>query len=310
MKLNRRLAIAALAVAGLAAWVSDARADWRDDVPVFRIGILGGDLRDYQLRAFACLEQRTERALGVPVELRTSRDYSGITAGLLSGELQAAGLGAGEYVATFLQDPNAIEPIAALQEHDGTIGYRSVLVVRSDSPYQSLNDLRGKSVLFTERLSASGFLVPFYELTRQGYRPDRFFGSFDFSGSHPQAVASLLAGEADAAVTWSSGVGEHANGYSRGNLRRMVERGKLDMDDVRILWTSELIPAGPQVVRKDLPKEAKEIYRDVLLDLADEDRKCFNRIVGDRASDFAPITHQHYQTLIDIRRKFKNAKDS
>jgi phosphonate transport system substrate-binding protein len=306
MEFTTRLAIAALAMAGLMAGVDGARADWRDDVPVFRIGILGGDLKEQQLRAFSCFKKHTERALELPVELSTSRDYTGVTEGLLSGELQAAGLGAGEYVAIFLQNPDAIEPIVAMQQEDGTLGNHSVLLVRADSPYRTLADLRGRSLMFTERLSASGFLIPYYELARQGYRPDRFFGSFDFSGSHPHAVAALLSGQADAAITWSSGVGDHANGYSRGNLRRMVQRGALDMNDVRILWTSELIPAGPQVVRKDLPKEAKEIYRDVLLNLADRDPQCFEGIVGDHGSDFGTISHAQYETLIDIRRNGAN----
>jgi phosphonate transport system substrate-binding protein len=306
MEFTTRAAIAALAMTGLIAGLGDARADWRDDVPVFRIGILGGDLEARQLKAFACLKERAARALEVPVELRPSRDYGGVTAGLLSGELQAAGLGPGEYVAIAMQDPHAIEPIATLQEADGTVGYRSVLLVRADSPYRTIADLRGQSLMFTERLSASGFLIPYYELSKQGYRPERFFGRLGFGGSHAEAVAALLSGEADAAITWTSGVGDHANGYSRGNLRRMVERGRLDMDDVRVLWTSELIPAGPQVVRQDLPEEAKEIYRDVLLNLADRDRQCFERIVSDGVVDFAAITHGHYETLIDIRRNGAN----
>jgi phosphonate transport system substrate-binding protein len=103
-------------------------------------------------------------------------------------------------------------------------------------------------------------------------------------------------------VTWTSGIGDHAAGYSRGNLRRMVERGTLKMSDVRILWTSDLIPAGPQVVRRDLPKEAKEIYRDVLLDLADRDPRCFERIIGGDGVDFEPISHDDYAAIIAIRR--------
>jgi phosphonate transport system substrate-binding protein len=310
MEFTRCLAIAAVAVAGLMAGPGGARADWRDDVPVFRIGILGGDLEARRLRDFACLKERTARALELPVELRASRDYGGVTDGLLSGELQAATLGAAGYAGIFLQDPHAIEPIVTLQQEDGTLGYRSVLLVRADSPYQTLADLRGRSLMFTERLSTSGFLIPYYELTKQGYAPQRFFGRLGFGGSHSQAVAAVLNGQADAGVTWSSAVGDHANGYSRGNLRRMVERGTLDMNEVRILWTSELIPAGPHVVRKDLPKEAKQIYRDLLLDLADRDRRCFERIVGDDAVDFETISHDHYETIIDIRRNGENGSGS
>jgi phosphonate transport system substrate-binding protein len=310
MEFTRRLAISVVALAGLMTGLDHARADWRENMPVFRIGILGGDLEARRLKDFACLKERVARALEVPVELRPSRDYGGVTEGLLSGELQAAGLGAAGYAAIFLQDPQAIEPIAALQQEDGTVGYRSVLLVRADSPYQTLADLRGRSLVFTERLSTSGFLIPYYELTKQGYEPQRFFGRLGFSGSHFQAVAAVLNGQADAGVTWSSGVGDHAHGYSGGNLRRMVERGALDMNDVRILWTSELIPSGPHVVRKDLPKEAKEIYLDVLLNLADRDPKCFERIIGDDATDFATITHDHYQTIIDIRRNGQSGTGS
>jgi phosphonate transport system substrate-binding protein len=302
MSFTRCLAIAAIFAASLTAGWGCARADWRDEVPVFRIGILGGELQDRRLKDHACLKARAEKALGVPVELFASRDYSGTTEGLLAGRLDAAALGAAGYAGIFLQDPEAIEPIVTLEEEDGTLGYRSVVLVRADSPYQSLDDLRGRTLMFTERLSTSGFLIPYYELSEQGYDPGRFFSRLGFSGGHPQAVAAVLDGQADAGVTWTSGTGDHAAGYSRGNLRRMVERGMLDMSDLRILWTSELIPAGPHVVRKDLPEEAKEIYRDVLLNLADRDRRCFERIVGDDAVDFEPISHDQYATIIAIRR--------
>jgi phosphonate transport system substrate-binding protein len=302
MSFTRRFAVAAIfAATSLAGW-GYARADWQDEVPEFRIGILGGELEALQLEDHACLKARAEQALGTPVKLFASRDYSGVTEGLLTGRLHAAGLGAAGYAGIFLQDPDAVEPIVTVEEEDGTLGYRSVLLVRADSPYQKLDDLRGRSLMFTERLSTSGFLIPYYELSEQGYNPGRFFGRLGFSGGHPQAVVAVLDGQADAGVTWTSGIGDHAAGYSRGNLRRMVERGMLDMSNLRILWTSELIPAGPHVVRKDLPEEAKEIYRDLLLNLADKDRRCFERVAGDDAVDFEPISHDHYAAIIKIRR--------
>ena len=213
--------------------------------------------------------------------------------------------------AIFLQNPQAIEPIVTVGQKDGTLGYRSVLLVRADSPYRTLDDLRGRSLVFTERLSTSGFLIPYYELSQQGYDPERFFGQLAFSGGHPQAVTAVLNRQADAGVTWTSGVGDHGQGYSRGNLRRMVELGALDMNDVRILWTSELIPAAPQVVRKDLPQEAKEIYRDLLLN-SGRARSALLRAHGRRpgAVDFKEISHDDYKNIIDIRRNGENGSGS
>jgi phosphonate transport system substrate-binding protein len=281
--------------------IGNARADWRDEVPVFRIGILGGELQALQLRDHACLKTRTQEALGVPVELFASRDYSGVNEGLRAGTLDAAGLGAAGYAGLFVEDPDLIEPLVTIKQQDGTLGYYSILFVRADSPYRTLDDLRNKSVVFTERLSTSGFLIPSHELTEQGYAPRRFFRRYDFSGSHPQAVTAVLNGDYDAGVTWSSVIGDYDRGFSRGNLRRMVDRGMLDMSDVRILWKSELIPEGPYVVRKALPQEVKDLYRQVLLDLADRDRACFERIVGGDAIDFEPITHDYYDSIVDIR---------
>jgi phosphonate transport system substrate-binding protein len=74
------------------------------------------------------------------------------------------------------------------------------------------------------------------------------------------------------------------------------------MSDLRILWTSDLIPDGPYVVRKALPQEVKDLYRQVLLDLADRDRACFEGIVGGDAIDFEPITEDYYDSMIAILR--------
>jgi phosphonate transport system substrate-binding protein len=302
MRLKRRLAIAAMVLAGSVIGIGSASADWRDQVPVFRIGILGGELQDLQLRDHACLKARTERAMKVPVELLASKDYTDMNQWLRDGRVDVAELGAAGYAGLFLEDPDLIEPLVTIKQEDGTVGYHSVMFVRADSPYRTLDDLRNRSLVFTERLSTSGFLIPYYELTQQGYEPRRFFGNFAFAGSHPQAVTAVLNGDFEAGVTWSSVIGDSAKGYSRGNLRRMVDRGLLDMNDLRIVWQSELIPEGPYVARQAVPQEAKDLFRDVMLDLADGDGACFRRIVGGDAIDFEPITHDYYENIIAIAR--------
>jgi phosphonate transport system substrate-binding protein len=158
--------------------------------------------------------------------------------------------------------------------------------------------------MFTDRDSTSGFLVPHHELNRNGY-PLRHFGSFGFSGSHPATVQSVLDGQFDAGVTWTSGIGRYEEGHSRGNLRRMVQLGQLDMSDLRILWSSSLIAEGPVVVRKTLPQEAKDIYRKVLLDLQEHHRSCFEAIAGGAGIGYAPVEHELYRTIVEIRRELE-----
>jgi phosphonate transport system substrate-binding protein len=302
MLLSRRLAVAALAGACVMVGFGGAQADWRDQMPAFRIAILGGELQALQLRDNACLKAHTERALGVPVEMSASKDYTDMNQWLREGRVDVAELGAANYASLFVEDPDLIEPLVTVKQQDGKLGYHSVLFVRADSPYRTLDDLRNRSLVFTERLSASGFLIPYHELTKRGYEPRRFFGNFAFAGSHPQAVTAVLAGDFDAGVTWSTVIGNADEGYSRGNLRRMVDRGLLEMSDLRILWQSDLIPEGPYVARQVVPQEAKDLFRQVLLDLAERDRGCFRRIVGGDAIDFEPITRDFYDSIIAISR--------
>ena len=87
----------------------------------------------------------------VPAELFTSANYDGVMQGLLDGELDAAGLGAAGYAGVDLRNPDAVEPVVTVQQLDGSLGYHSVLFVRADSPYQTLDDLRGRSLMFTDR---------------------------------------------------------------------------------------------------------------------------------------------------------------
>jgi phosphonate transport system substrate-binding protein len=304
MNLARRTLLGAVVCLAGAQAIGTAAADWREEVPVFRIGILGGALGEYQLRAFACLDRLLEQKMQVPVELYTSPNYDGVMQGLLDGELDAAGLGAGTYAGVYLRNPDAVEPLVTVKQLDGSLGYHSVLFVRADSPYQTLDDLRGRSLMFTDRDSTSGFLVPHHELSRNGY-PLRHFGSFGFSGSHPATVQSVLDGQFDAGVTWTSGIGPYEDGHSRGNLRRMVQQGRLDMSDLRILWSSSLIAEGPVVVRKKLPQEAKDLYRQVLLDLREQHRPCFEAIAGGSAIGYAPVEHELYRTIVEIRRELE-----
>lgn len=305
MNIARRILMGALIGLACVQATGTAAADWREEVPVFRIGILGGALGEAQLRAFACLDRLVEQKMKVPVELHTSPNYVGVMQGLLDGKLDAAGLGAASYAGVYLRDPDAVEPLVTVEQLDGSLGYHSVVFVRADSPYQTLDDLRGKSLMFTDRNSTSGYLVPRYELGREGY-PLRFFGSYGFSGSHPATVRAVRDGQFDAGVTWTSGIGRYEDGHSRGNLHTMVQRGELDMSDIRIIWTSDLIAEGPVVVRKTLPQEAKDIYKQVLIDLPKQHRNCFEAIAGGAAIGYAPVDHELYQTIIDLRRQLEH----
>ena len=45
-------------------------------------------------------------------------------------------------------------------DSEGLTGYHSVIAVKADSPYQSLDDLKGKTLAYADPNSTSGYLPP------------------------------------------------------------------------------------------------------------------------------------------------------
>lgn len=96
--------------------------------------------------------------------------------------------------------------------YSGGHTYRSVFVVRNDSPLQkksnakeNLGQLKGKRMSFTSPTSGSGFIFPVSELVGQGLVPDRdrlkgFFSKVSYGGNYSAALQAVLRGQADVAV--------------------------------------------------------------------------------------------------------------
>ncbi|AHM04569.1 Phosphonate ABC transporter phosphate-binding protein periplasmic component [Roseibacterium elongatum DSM 19469] len=301
------LALGATALTSTAALAQDA--DWRDEVPVFRIGLLGGENEADRLRDHACQEAYLEERLGVDVELFPASDYAGVLQGLLAGQLEFAGLGSSGYAGIYLQDKDAVEPLYTTMQIDGSLGYYSVMYTRADSGIETLEDMEGRSLAFADPNSTSGYLVPSYELAEQLGGPlEGYFGETGFGGGHEQAVVAVLNGQYDAGVTWTSGVGDINQGYSRGNLRSMVDRDMLDMSEIQIIWQSNLITNGPRVIRSDLPQDLKDLVMGAMMQLQVEDRACFDAINDGEAMGYWPINHAFYEPIINMRRELEGQR--
>lgn len=277
--------------------------DWRDDVPVFRIGLLGGENEADRLREYSCQQDYLEERLGIEVELFPASDYAGVMQGLLAGQLEYAGLGSSGFAGIYLQDPEAVEPLFTTMQIDGSLGYYSMMYTLADSGIESLEDMEGKTLAFADPNSTSGYLVPSFELANEeGIDMENYFAETGFGGGHEQAVVAVLNGQYDAGVTWSSGVGDKAMGYSRGNLRSMVDKDMLDMSELNIIWQSNLITNGPNVIRKDLPQELKDMVAGAMLRLPVENPDCFQAIAQGDARGYFPVGVDFYEPIINMRK--------
>jgi phosphonate transport system substrate-binding protein len=299
--LTRTTAAAAIAVSAFSA--PALAQDWKADVPAFRVGLMGGENEADRLSRNECMVEQLGEALGVPVELYPASDYAGVMQGLLAGQLDTASLGASGYAGIYLQNPQAVEPVFVSLESDGSNGYYAMMYSRSDSDIHSLDDMQGRSLAFADPNSTSGYLVPKAELEMQEIDIDSYFSRTGFGGGHEQAVIAVVNGQYDAGVTWTSGQGEESEGFSRGNLRTMVNNGLVDMSDLRIIWTSSLIPNGPWVLRKSLPQEAKDIWTEWMQNLADTDYECYKQVSQGEGPGFGRVDHSFYSNIVAMRER-------
>jgi len=271
----------------------------------FRIGILGGENEADRLRSFQCLVDKLPSVLGVEkVSLFPAADYDGTIQGLLGGTLDYAELGASGYAKIYLENKDAVEPILTTVQTDGATGYYSIMVARKDSGITSLADMKGKKLGYADPDSTSGYLVPAAALPDAlGGTPVKdYFASTGFGGGHENLVLEVLKGTFDAGTTWGSGVGEFSDGYTSGNLRKMVDKGILDMDDLVELWKSPLIPNGPIVVRTSLDDDVKTKFKDFMKALPETDKACFASIQGGDFTSYTEVTPEFYAPIIAARK--------
>jgi len=280
-----------------------------EEIKEFRIGILGGENTQDRMTSNECLRQKTEDLLGVETKLFAPADYNGVIQGLLGGTIDIAWLGASGYAKTFLSDPEAVEPILVKVNNDGGYGYYSVGFARKDSGVASLNDMKGKAFGFGDPNSTSGFLIPSIEIpevTGATMTSGDYFGEVKFTGGHEQTIVAVSNGDVDAGVTWADGLGNWEDGYNSGALRKAVDAGLIDMNDLVQIWQSKPIPEGPFVVRKSLPADVKVKMTGLLASLKSMDPDCAYGVLQGDAKGFMPITHDAYQVIIEARKLKSN----
>ncbi|MEQ6247544.1 phosphonate ABC transporter substrate-binding protein [Sulfitobacter sp. HNIBRBA3233] len=271
----------------------------------FRIGILGGENAQDRMNSYSCLQDYASEELGVPVKLFAPADYNGVIQGLLGGTLDMAWLGASAYAATFLQDPEAVEPVLVKVNLDGSFGYHSIGFARKDAGIISLEDMQGKVFGFGDPNSTSGYLIPSIEIPQEtgaSMESGDYFGEVKFTGGHEQTIVAVANGDIDGGVTWADGQGNWEDGYNSGALRKAVDAGLVDMNDMVQIWKSKVIPEGPVVLRKDLPAQVKEQMTALVDGLYERDQDCAYGVAAGDTLGFQPVSHDTYESVIEARK--------
>ena len=288
--------------------VTAGAQDWKAQTKEFRIGLLGGENTQDRLKRYDGFQRLLQETLGVPVKLFPAADYAGVMQGMAAGQLDATEFSPAAFAGTWL-DCQCVEPVVVPREKDGTIDYVALMLTRKDSGIRSLDDMKGRSLAFTDPNSASGYLIPAATLRSKGVdlTDGKYFSRTGFSGGHEQGVVAVLNKQYDACVVWSSGLGDEASGFTRGVPRSMVDKGMLKMSDIAIIWRSDKIPNGPWAVRSALPVGLKQAFRDFMRALPEAHKDIYDAVEQGTGIGYQDATLDIYKGMIALREAERGA---
>ncbi len=209
--------------------------------------------------------------LGVEVEVYVPTSYAAVIEALRFGTAQAALMGS--WPASIAVRVAKAEVVLAEVRRvyvddsyvEGTF-YYSYWIVRPESPYRSLEDLRGKSVCFPSPISSSGYLAPLARMVELGLLtrkdngpvdPKDFFSEVYFGGGYAQCYEALMAGRVEVTVM--------AGDVSR----ELYERA---MSTTRVVERQGPLPSHALVVSRDLDPKLREALVQAFIELGSSEK--------------------------------------
>lgn len=201
-----------------------------------------------------------EKAVGLKMNAFFAPDYAGVIEAMRFGKVQLAWMGNAS--AIIAVDRGGVEVFAQNIAAEGADGYYGHLLVHRDSPIKSFEDLKNAPGKYSfsngDPNSTSGFLIPSYYAWAMNNIDIRKQFTRVVSANHETNILAVVNGQVDVATVSSEA------------LERIGQTNPGKEKQVRIIWTSPLIPLDPLLWRTDLPEPIKDKVKAFFLDYGAE----------------------------------------
>jgi len=214
------------------------------------------------------LEALLEVQLDMDVNVTIATDYNALIEGMDAGQIHVGLLATTAYV--LAHDEGSANVILKSLRYDVddsgnkltdsplVSGYKSQLVVASDSGITSIADLTGKTIAISSFTSTSGFVWPANLLADNDIDPSEDVTWFN-AGGHDNAILAVLNGDADAAFTFK-------------DARTLVDDDYPNVfTDVTFLLDTELIPNDTISVIPNLDPDLVEDIKQAFMKIPESD---------------------------------------
>ena len=224
-------------------------------------GVIATDSASTQRERWEPFFRDMEKKTGLTIKSFYAPDYAGVIEAMRFNKIQVAWYG--NKAAMEAVDRANGEIFAQVMYADGSIGYHGLLIAHKDSPYNNLDDVlkNSKSINFSigDPNSTSGFLVPTYYVFAKNNVDHRTAFKTVRNASHGANIQAVLAKQVDVATNNTEDMGK-------------LEASKPELfSQLKVLWTSPLIPSDPFVYRKDLDPAVRAKLKAFVLGYAKTD---------------------------------------
>ncbi len=179
------------------------------------------------------------RQLNINAILIVVKNYEVLSYKIQNRKIDVGIFSPNDYVETKEQAPGLKYIVTPKTNFHGDIRdhYKSIIIVHEDSPFHTLQDLKGKRFAFTDKKSTSGYIYPNMLLKDRGINPRTYFSEVFWLKKHSRVTVAIVNNSIDAGATFDNHV-----------QREIITQGKV----FRIIAESSPIPngavaAGPHV---------------------------------------------------------------
>jgi phosphonate transport system substrate-binding protein len=216
------------------------------------------------------LERYLEQKTGYDIQIYVPTSYAGVVEALRFGKADVAFMSAWP---AYLAVEKAGATLELAEVREVVIGdtltaetfYYSYWIVPKDSPYNTLEDLRGKRAAFSSPLSTSGYVTPMKTMVETGLitvekgkevDPKSYFSDVVFAGGYSQAWEALKSNKVDVSII--------AGDVSEKLYREVIENTK-------IIHEQGPIPSHGVVFSKEMNSDAKREIKAAMLEMGKDD---------------------------------------
>ncbi|HQS15724.1 phosphonate ABC transporter substrate-binding protein [Reyranella sp.] len=291
--LTRRHALgAALAASSLVLAGTAQAQSWKSAYPELVLAVVPAENASGVTERYGPFVEYLSQTLGTKVTLRVANDYAAVIEGQRNGSIHLAGYGPASYARAIVTGVK-VEPFVTTVNNDGTVGYYSVFYVRADSPYKTIDDLKGKNLGLVDPNSTSGNNVPRFALNKLKLNPETYFGRVTYTGSHENAVIALQQKTVDVAANWW-------NAENDSNLSRMAKKGLAKQEDFRIIYKSDLIPNSPFAYLASLPPDLKAAVTKAFMESPTKAKAAFDKLSDGKDRGFQVVDAKYYEPVVEL----------